>query len=380
MIRFGRHEHEPRPEPTPRKDYSPLGEIGLTTPSPAGPDADQASGRATGGGSGPGGPSVPGGPAGPHDKPPRRPRKWRRRILLTTLGLVLVLSGMLMMMRRAPEAWRDYGHLSTDVSREQHERTIRGFLDRLEAQLRLDTAEGSGIGIRPRIPGELAQIDPDSPFADLTARQIADMPFDQTTRITLNNEELNALMVQWFDLWTVQRGFDKPQQLAHPPVVVALHGKLMFAFKATIGSWSQVFGGEVRIVLHESGMAEGSVHRFTMGSLPVPLHQVGVVLRDDLDNQTAERVGNWLVKLERFEFRPVLELEHRRRARVTEMLINDDDTVTLALRVQDHQTYKRHNTQLAAGTAGPNDAVLPPEIAPAGPGETGFADVPATTE
>lgn len=379
MIRFGRHQPEPNPEPQPRKDYSPLGEIGLTTPPPEvaaashEPVADRSSMADR-----PQSPDEPGPPSRPDGSGPRGPGRWRRWVVLALLALFVVGAGLFALTRRPPDVWRQYQHLVTQTTPEERQATIDAVMAKLEAKLQLDI-EGSGIGLSPRRPGQAADVNPDSPFADLTPQQIAAIPFDKTTTITLANEELSAFTVQWFDTWVKQRGMNPPGEL-NPPIIVAMDGKLRMGFKAQRDNWSQIFSGEIRLAFREDGRAEGSVHGFTIGSLPVPLHQAGQVLSEDLDESTAQKVGQWLRKLERFEFRPVLELEHRRRARVTDLVIGDDDTVTLTLRVQDHETYRQHNTQMAAGLATPNGVLPTAEPTPPAFDPSRIADVPTTTE
>ncbi|MEM1353920.1 MAG: hypothetical protein AAGC44_08445 [Planctomycetota bacterium] len=317
MIRYVRNKNKPRPEPDPA-------EGGVAEGKPPRPDR------------------------------PRRKGRWRRRILYTLLLLVMVFAGMFALTRRPPAAWREYQHLITQTTRQERQRTVSKVMDGLEKEL-------------PPVPEQF------------TVQEIAGVKIDQTLTLTLDNQELSALTLEWFDTWTRQRGFVPPPEM-RPPIIVALDGKLKMAFAVRHDDWSQVFGGEVRLMFQEDGLAIGSVHGFQVGSLPVPLHQVGQVLGDDLDYETARKIGAWVRKLEHFEFRPVLELEHRRRARVIRMQIHDDNTITLALRVQDHETYKRHNAQMALGRVGPNGKLAPGDPAPSLPVPSGVAGVPTATD
>lgn len=368
MIRFRNHDEEPGESVEPDKAIEPASEpIKLRFPlsSIPEPPAEDVIRQDFGG-----------------DDPPPPPRKrrgfrWRRYALVTVLFITITLSGLFYLTRRPPAAWTQYEQYITEITPEQQAQTVNRVIEKLETQLLLDAANGSGLGLAVREAGErdLGQ-EPDHAFADLTPEQLAAIPFDRSTQITLNNEELTCVMVQWFDEWTRQRGFVPPDGMK-PPIIVVLDEKLKLGFEITVEGWRQTFGGEVRLALNDDGLAQGSVHNFTVGSLPVPLSRVGQTLRDDLGAERAKRAGEWIGKLERFEFRPVLELEHRRRARVTAVVLHPDDTITLTLRVQDHNTYKNHNTQLAAGLTTPNGVLLSP---PAGPDETVVADVPTVYE
>lgn len=366
MIRFRNHDEEPdepvepdapiEPAPEPIKLRFPLSSI----PEPP----TQEVVRQDFGGDDP--PPPPG---------KRRGFRWRRFALATLLLIVVTLSGLFYMIRRPPEAWTQYEQYITETNPEQRAQTVGRVIEKLETQLLLDQANGSGLGLALRGANGSNPIQ-DHAFADLTPEQLAAISFDRSAQVTLNNEELASVMVQWFDEWTRQRGFVPPDGMK-PPVIVVLDEKLKLGFEISLEGWRQTFGGEVRLLFRDDGVAEGSVHDFTVGSLPVPLSRVGRTLRDNLGEERAKRAGEWIGKLERFEFRPVLELEHRRRARVTAIQIHPDDTITLTLRVQDHNTYKNHNAQLAAGLTTPNGVLLSP---PTGPGETGIADVPTVFE
>ena len=53
-------------------------------------------------------------------------------------------------------------------------------------------------------------------------------------------------------------------------------------------------------------------------------------------------MGRWLSKLERLVFKPVMELEHRHRARVEACQVHEKG-IGLRVRVQDHRTYRAAN-------------------------------------
>ena len=199
---------------------------------------------------------------------------------------------------------------------------------------------------------------------------------DRFVEMSLTNEELVAFVYELFVDWTIQRGYIVPGGLSDP-VVMARKGELVLAFNIDTPHWQQVFSGKLKLSFKEDGMAIGEVSELHAGSLPISLLSFKDMLKmqmpADMDDD-AERIGNWLEKLERFEFRPVIELDKRRRARIYGMDVADAG-VDIKLRVQDHQTYRQHNDLLGRRQMAVTDQ-LGPEIV----GDKSLADVPTTTD
>ena len=292
-----------------------------------------------------------------------------------SLLFVLVAAGLTVyLLQRPPNVWNRAQQLIEQTTPEEREQIAEAVMQRLSEQVEAELAD-EPTEINPELLGQVP------------AEQ-ADRYVDRTFELRLTNRELFAMVDETFGQWTVQRGYEVPNAFTQP-VVMAQEGKLVIAFAVTTSSWRQVFSGELDLSFSNDGMAHGTVNELTAGSLPVSVVAVGEMLREQLPDSeadTADRLGDWLTELEGFEFRPVLELEHRRRARVTGMTI-DDDAVTLRMRVQDHVTYRRHNELMGLGELAVTDALDRPELPGLEelPGAHGwdagqFADVPTTTD
>lgn len=307
-------------------------------------------------------------------KPHRPKRRWLRRLIAGSLLLIALGVGLTVyLLNRPPAVWNQAQQLIEQTSPKQRAQIAEAVMQRLSEQVDADLEDEPGVFTQ----GLLGE-----------APAPADRYVDRTFELRLTNRELVAMADDTFAQWTAQRGYEVPDAFTRP-VVMAQEGRLVFAFAVTTSSWRQVFSGELDLSFSGDGMAQGQVQELTAGSLPVSVVAVGEMLREQLPDSeadTADRLGDWLTELEGFEFRPVLELEHRRRARVTGMTI-DDDAVTLRMRVQDHVTYRRHNELMGLGELAVTDALdrleLPgqPEL----PGSQGwdpgqFADVPTTTD
>ena len=73
----------------------------------------------------------------------------------------------------------------------------------------------------------------------------------------------------------------------------------------------------VDVTIGGDGLSLLELGTFTAGRLPIRAASIGRYLRNKAGNsETIARVGEWLGKLEAVKFKPVLELEHCRRARV----------------------------------------------------------------
>ena len=294
--------------------------------------------------------------------PPKPRRRWRRILGYTMLVFLLASAAVFAAVRTPPKAWRAHQDYLADTTPEQREAVAQGVMDKLEA-LAQDAADETAGQPQPATDraglsfGELNAIDPEATY------------IDRVVELELTNAEMSSLIGVWFESWAEQRGFIVPDWL-HRPVVGAFDGELSMAFSVSHEGWSQVFGGPLALAFHADGMAEGSVAKLTVGSLPVPLSQVGQALEEhdpDAPADAASEVGDWVAQLESFTFRPVLELQHRRRARVIAMDVGDE-TIALTLRLQDHQTYKQLNHGLAAGESNVFDTL------------TAIADVPTTSD
>ncbi len=274
-------------------------------------------------------------------------RRWFVRGLLALMVAAVFSAGLTVyLLRRPPAVWTQAKQLLEQRSEQENKQLAQAVLDRLSAKVELDPLSSKSGTV------------------------------DQTYELQLTNEELFAVVNELFDDWTAQRGYEVPAGIA-APVVLAVDGQLAIAFEVVSTNWSQVFSGYVDLTFQSDGMALGEVVELTAGSLPVSVIEVGDMLQQQLpkgEASLAEQIGQWVSQLDRFEFRPVLELEHRRRARVVDMQVGDD-AVTLTMRVQDHETYKRHNALLGIGAVAVTDA-LPPA-----PGKaSAIADVPTKTE
>lgn len=303
-----------------------------------------------------------------------RTKRWVRRVLLGTTVAVVFGGGLTVyLLRRPPAVWNQAQQILAETTPEQRAEQADAVLDRLTA-LVAPAPEASAPTPDPsRRPSLDRQSADETEQAQVKPSSVA---IDQTHEMRLTNEELVAMVSQVFRDWTAQRGYVVPDAITEP-VVLADDGRLVIAFQVRTSSWSQVFSGHVDLTFRPDGMAVGRVQKLTAGSLPMSINEVGDMLRKRLpagEKETGSRVGDWLSQLEGFEFRPVLEMEHRRRARVVGMQVGRD-AVTLKMRVQDHATYKRHNVLLETGRVAVTDSldgVLPSRDA--------IADVPTTTE
>lgn len=300
-------------------------------------------------------------------------RRWIRRVLIgTSVVLVFGVGLTVYLLRRPPAVWTEAQQIIAQTTPEEQAELAAAVKQRLTMQI--ESAVGD-----PDEPGDPAE--GQTPERATLRQSKAGKPkvappVDQTYELALTNDELVALVNDVFDDWTRQRGYEVPDQVTEP-VVLAHKGRLAIAFEIDTPSWSQVFSGYVKLKFKPDGMAVGRVEELTAGSLPVSVVEVGEMLRDKLpesERELADRVGDWLAELDGFEFRPVLEMEKRRRARVVAAQVGDKG-VTLTMRVQDHLTYKKHNALLKSGAVAVTDD-LGRHVNP----DTGLADVPTNTD
>lgn len=309
-----------------------------------------------------------------------KPRFWKKRWLrwsaASVVALTLSCAGLVVyLLQRPPAVWRqtqEVMELTTESSRQTIRDNVMGRLSTLVHDPSATTDRPKRIGLYD----EPLEEDADVTASDLVGK-LSDIALDKTVKMELTNEELVAFVNEQFVQWTTERGYVVPGGV-NDPAVISSKGGLVIAFMIDTPSWQQVFSGDLVLTFNPDGMAVGRVENLIAGSLPVSVDSVGDTLRRQMpasQHDKAERLGEWLDKLDHFEFRPVLELEHRRRARVL-ALSPTDNGVVMKLRVQDHQTYRLHNAKLKAGTL----AVTDPLDNPALLDGSAFADVPTTKE
>lgn len=292
-------------------------------------------------------------------------KRWIRRSVLCVALAGLAAAGVTYyLLQRPPAVWQEARAILDESSPAQRAEAAEAVKQRLAALAGgvAERADGSAVGVGPG-PERLSldKRQGKGKQADTLADEPVDLskvPVDQTHEVLLSNEELVAMIEQMFDEWALQRGYVVPDEVGKP-VVMARGGDLVFAFEVSSGSWSQVFSGGLDLSFTPDGMAQGKVQGLTAGSLPLSVQSIGGFVKDNLPaskQDLADQLGDWLSELDGFEFKPVLELDNRRRARVLGMRISDD-AVTLTMRVQDHATYKEHNALIEAGRVAVTDSL-----------------------
>lgn len=300
-------------------------------------------------------------------------KRWVRRVLVGTAVAVVLGGGLTVyLLRRPPAVWREAQQILAQTTPEQRAEQAEAVMHRLTKLVDAYDAPQAAPGPTQRI----GPVDPEQATEQEQAKtKPSDKPVDQTHEVRLSNEELVAVVGETFNEWTGQRGFVVPSGITQP-AVLADDGRLAIVFEVSTPSWSQVFSGFIDLKFRPDGMAAGRVDELTAGSLPVSVVAFGEMLSKQLpasESQLADQIGEWVSQLEGFEFRPVLEMEHRRRARVVGMKV-ENDAVTLQMRVQDHETYKRHNELMDRGALAVTDQLDPRVTGGA------VADVPTTTD
>ena len=273
-----------------------------------------------------------------HGGPPGGPGRTVKRLTLTILLAVAVTTGVVVYLARSePAYWKQHQRFLQETSPQQIEQLAEQVDVQLEALANLgldETKHPSDAPTQPLLSPDQASAKP----------QDIHINADQT--ITLSNDQLAAVVQTRMDDWMNDRGYVRPPEIADPMITVD-QGKLVMAFSFQLGGLSSVISGKFNLTIRDDGMAVLSMKRFLVGKLPVPADALGEHLRTKSGgNERAAQVGRWLEKLQHLEFKPVIELDHRRRARVQDYKLLDHG-LELTVRVQDHKTYKLMNQSLA---------------------------------
>lgn len=296
------------------------------------------------------------------DKTPHatdRPRRGRlgkviKRVVLVTLLAVTVTAGVVVYLARSqPAYWQEHQRFLNESTPKQ----IEKLAEQVDVQLQtlanlgideaLKQADAAAQAIRSLTdPDDQANADGDDREPAQAKVKPEDVHINVDQTITLTNDQLAAVVQTRMDEWMKDRGYVKPAEITDPMVTVD-KGKLVMAFAFEAGGFSSVISGKFDLSIHDNGMAELTMKRFLVGKLPVPANAIGEHLRKESGgDERAAKVGQWLEKLQHLEFKPVIEIENRRRVRVQDYKLLDHG-LELTVRVQDHKTYKAMNQALA---------------------------------
>jgi hypothetical protein len=286
----------------------------------------------------------------PRKKPARRGKLIKRVILLTLSAVILAAGVVIYLAKSEPAYWKQHEKFLAETTPQRMEELAGQVEDKLKmlANLGIDENDpatqtlreltGQGTGTQTTAEG----------VVETTEYKIKpeDVHINTEQTITFDNDQLAAVVQLRMDEWMLERGYVKPNEIEDPMIAVE-DENLVMAFKLKAGKFDAVISGKFDLTILENGMAVLTLKRFLVGKLPVPADSLGEHLRRQSGGDPrAEKVGEWLGKLQELEVKPVIELEHRRRARVMAYKILKDG-LEMTVRIQDHKTYKEMNGALA---------------------------------
>lgn len=283
----------------------------------------------------------------PAKKPSKCFKLIKRAVLLVLLAVLLTTGVIIYLVKSEPAYWKQHEKFLAETSPQQMEELAEQVEDKLNklANLGIDVGDPTAQALQ-ELTAEDAK--PDAVAGETTEYKIKpeDVHINSEQTITLNNEQLAAVVQLRMDEWMLERGYIKPKEINDPMIAVD-DDNLVMAFNFKIGKFDTVISGKFNLEILDNGMAMLSLKRFLVGKLPVPADSLGEHLRKQTGGDPrAEKVGEWLGKLKEMEVKPVIELEHRRRARVMAYKILKD-SLEMTVRIQDHKTYKEMNNALA---------------------------------
>lgn len=279
---------------------------------------------------------------------------WRiikRTALVALVAVALIAGTAFFLVRSEPAHWKEHQQFLAETSPKQLEALAAQVEEQLNELANLGlTEKNNGNGSVTSWVQSLAHPDDVSNDEQSDSEQANIKPEDVRVNtektISLNNEQLAAVMQLRMDDWMKNRGYVKPNEVKKPMIAVK-DGKLVMAFRIKSGPFNAVISGKFNLSILDNGMADLTLSSFLVGQLPVPAEALGEYLRDKSGgDRNAQQAGEWLGKLQHMQIKPVVELKHRRRARVMDYTLHDDG-LDLQVRIQDHLTYKSMNSALA---------------------------------
>jgi len=287
-------------------------------------------------------------------QPPRRRGKRFRHFALAALLLLTLMVGYgVYLLRSTPPHWQlreAFLDAHTPEQIDQLADAARGKIE-TDALQDLDDYRAKLLASAGLTEAEYALPDDQIPeekrrLKALIRDELKQVRINNAMKIRLSNDELQALVAKELNNWMNDRGYVMPRQITEPMMAVR-DRQMILAFKLNADGFEQIFSGFFHVEIHANGYATLKLDELQAGELPVPTGNITqYLLTETNNNPSMKKVGKWLSKLEDLQFKPVLELEHSRRARV-QALRALDSGVEVSVIVQDAETYRAENRRLA---------------------------------
>ncbi len=257
--------------------------------------------------------------------------RWRT-VALACVAVLLMC--VWVMLRSEPRVWKEQTAALRALTPEQ--------VQVKAAQLETRITEQLGLAKVQELLAEVKVKTPEAVFAALRAKAAAQqspVPDELPIReIHMSLTEINAWMQANFHEWAAYKGYTVPPELGTP--VIGVEGaELVMAFEFRKGSFAQVFSAGFELdFTRPQGKAAIHMHDVRAGNLPLPDRAIGSALRSGAPDATpAAKVGEWLHKLEGFEFTPMIPLDEHVKARVLGQRLAADG-ITLTVRLEPRGT------------------------------------------
>lgn len=225
----------------------------------------------------------------------KRPR--RRLIKKIALGLLacVALGGVMLlwMVRSEPAHWKEHQAYLSTHSPQEIAQTAQTVEQRLLAFAKSLTG--------PQSAGAATIDDME------VVEEVAKEPVIR--KMMLTQDEINAWITERFTEWLTYRDYDMPKQIKDPMVVVNKE-RLAMSFAYRSGGFEQVFTAGFMVTIRKDGKAVLALRDMAAGRLTIPAEGIGDYLREHApDKGSASKVGEWLDKMHRVEFKPSMKID-----------------------------------------------------------------------
>ena len=299
-------------------------------------------------------------PGGSGTKPPRR--RLLRTIILALLLIVVCGIGVVIWLLRTPPAhWARHQAFLNSTSPQEIKAIAKRVDDRIDALIGLaealeeaDDSDGQASALERMLTSEGEQPSDDgqatagsadqgaSPggAADGSGAASAAAPKAAKPlikKIHMSPEEANVWITEKLDEWLHYRDYEMPDQVADPMIAIE-DDQLLLSFAFETSGFSQIFTAGFDLTFLENGNALLELRDVKAGQLPLPADGIGNYIRSKApDNPAAERVADWLDKLEGVEFKPSMKLGKKHKFWVIDYAVAEDG-IDLTVKVQKRPT------------------------------------------
>ena len=263
-------------------------------------------------------------------------------MLTLAIGLTLALASLFTLTRMEPAHWKAHRAFIETTSPQERQALASQARDKIAVLSQSTTARVASSKAGTADKSLTQTVTPQKSPTQTTAPPT----IDARETITFTHEQINALIDEELAAWARNAGYNMPSEITDP-MVDYVSGRYVMAFAYRSPNYTQVISAYFDLQFTPEGTAIIQMDTFDAGQLPVPADQMSTYLAQQIGDERARQIGQWLTKLKHFEFDPIMKIEQGRRVWIENVTVTDTG-YDLEVRILDRKQYRKVKRELAS--------------------------------